>query len=280
MLAQRVATAVVGIPIILAVVLIGGLLYALVAAAILGLAALEFFAATDPEPHARTEGQTPHKPGGLFSPRLPAIVATCGIVLMALIAGEGLDYVTGAFFATICAVFLALVLVADPRTGLRDWTWTVAGVAYVGFLGAHLVLLRELPDGEDWVLLAVLATFVTDTFAYFTGKAWGRTKITPRISAGKTLEGTVGGYAAGFVAVFVLEWLLDVDMTVAETFLLAWVFPAVAMLGDLAESLIKRGGGVKDSSELVPGHGGLLDRMDSILFTVPLVFYFAIWIAY
>jgi phosphatidate cytidylyltransferase len=280
MLAQRVATAVVGIPIILAVVLIGGPLYALVAAAILALAALEFFAATDPELHTHIEGRAPSAGRGMFGPRLPAIVAVAGIVVMPLVAGEGLDYVTGALFATMGVVFVALVLVADPQTGLRDWTWTVAGAAYVGFLGAHLVLLRELPDGEDWVLLAVLATFATDTFAYFTGKAWGKTKITPRISAGKTLEGTVGGYAAGFVAVFVLEWLLDVDMSIAETFLLAWVFPAVAMLGDLAESLIKRGGGVKDSSELVPGHGGLLDRLDSILFTVPLAFYFAVWIAY
>jgi len=280
MLAQRVATAAVGIPIILAVTLVGGPLYIIVAAAILGVAALEFFAATDPEAHVRTEGQTPHAQRGLFTPRLPARVATIGVAVMALVASEGLDYVTGALALSIAVVFLALVLVAEPQTGLRDWTWTVAGIAYVGFLGAHLVLLRDIPEGEDWVLLAVLATFVTDTFAYFTGKMWGKTQITPRISAGKTLEGTIGGYAAGFVAVFVLEWLLGADMTFAETFLLAWIFPAVAMLGDLAESLIKRGGGVKDSSELVPGHGGLLDRLDSVLFTVPLVFYFAIWVVY
>ncbi len=279
MLAQRVATAVIGIPIIIAAILIGGLLYIVAVAAILTIAALEFFAATDPEGRAQSEGQAP-RARGMFNPRLPALVATGGILVMALVADEGLDYVTGALALSIAAVFLALVLQAEPETGLRDWTWTIAGIAYVGFLGSHLVLLRDIPDGEDWILLAVFATFATDTCAYFTGKLWGKTYITPRISAGKTLEGTIGGYAAGFVTVFLLEWFLDADMTLGETFLLAWIFPAVAMLGDLAESLVKRGGGVKDSSELVPGHGGLLDRLDSILFTVPLVYYFVIWVVY
>jgi phosphatidate cytidylyltransferase len=276
MLAQRVATAVVGIPVILVVTLIGGVLYTVIVAAILAVAALEFFAATDPEPaEAGSAGRR-----GMFSPRPPAALAVGAVVLIALLAGYGLPETTGTVAFAIAAVFVFLVLRAEPETGLRDWTWTIAGITYVGFLGAHLVLLRDLPEGEDWIILAVFATFATDTAAYFTGKAWGKTQISPRISAGKTLEGTVGGYAAGFVAVFVLEWITEADMSFAETFLLAWVLPAVAMLGDLAESLIKRGGGVKDTSELVPGHGGLLDRLDSVLFTVPLVFYFAIWVVY
>jgi len=275
MLAQRVATAVVGIPLILAAILIGGALYAVAVAVILTIAALEFYAATDPVPHDSPDGLS-----RIFRPRLAALIATPGVALTALAATEGLDYVTAAVALSIAAVFLALVLAGEPQTGLRDWQWAAAGIVYVGFLGAHLTLLRDLPQGEDWVLLATVATFAADTFAYFTGKLWGKTRITPRISAGKTLEGTVGGYVAGFLAVLLLNWLLDTDMTFAEAFLLAWVFPAVAMLGDLAESLIKRGGGVKDSSELVPGHGGLLDRLDSPLFTFPLVFYFVIWVVH
>ena len=275
MLAQRVATAVVGIPLILAAILLGGPVYTIPVAVILTIAALEFYAATDPVPHEAAAGVD-----RIFRPRLAALVAAAGVAFIALAAIEGLDYVTGAVALSIAAVFFALILAADPETGLRDWQWAAAGIVYVGFLGAHLTLLRDLPDGADWVLLAILATFAADTFAYFTGKLWGKTQITPRISAGKTLEGTIGGYVAGFLAVLVLNALLDTDMTFAEAFLLAWVFPCAAMLGDLAESLIKRGGGVKDSSELVPGHGGLLDRLDSPLFTVPLVFYFAIWVVY
>ena len=275
MLAQRVATAAVGIPLILAVILIGGPLYAIAVIVILKIAVLEFYAATDPVPHTASPGLA-----RLVRPRLPAVVGTSGVVVMALAATEGLDWVTGSMAITLAAVFFALILTAEPETGLRDWQWAAAGIVYVGFLGAHLTLLRDLPQGEDWVLLAILATFATDTFAYFTGKLWGKTHITPRISAGKTLEGTIGGYAAGFLAVMLLNAVLDTDMTFAEAFLLAWVFPGVAMLGDLAESLVKRGSGVKDSSELIPGHGGLLDRLDSPLFTFPLVFYFAIWVVY
>jgi phosphatidate cytidylyltransferase len=284
MLAQRVATAVIGIPLLLATIFIGGALYTIAVAAILTIAALEFYAATDHSGHTsgvEAVGHTVHTGAArIFAPRTAAIVATAGIGVTALLATEGLDYVTGGTALSIAAVFLALVLIADPDTGLRDFQWAAAGIVYIGFLGAHFTLLRDLPDGEDWVLLALLATFAADSFAYFTGKLWGKTRITPRISAGKTLEGTIGGYVAGFLAVLVLNALLDTDMSFAEAFLLAWIFPAFAMVGDLAESLIKRGGGVKDSSELVPGHGGFLDRLDSPLFTFPLVFYFAIWIAY
>jgi phosphatidate cytidylyltransferase len=173
-----------------------------------------------------------------------------------------------------------LIFQSEPREGLRDWTWALAGIAYVGFLGAHLVLIRDFPEGEDWVLLVVFATFATDTASFAAGKALGRTHVIPRISPGKTLEGYIGGYVGGVFAVFLLEWLLDANMNFAETFLLAWAFPAVAMLGDLAESMIKRGGGVKDASDLVPGHGGLLDRLDSLLFTAPLVYYFVLWVVF
>jgi phosphatidate cytidylyltransferase len=280
MLAQRVATAVVGIPLILAAILIGGAVYAIAVAVILVIAALEFYAATDPDDGGQRTADSRSEAARMLMPRLAALVATTGIAVVALVATEGLDYVTGATVLSIAAVFLALILVAEPKTGLRDWQWAAAGIVYVGFLGAHITLLRDLPEGEDWVLLAILATFAADTSAYFTGKLWGKTHITPRISPGKTLEGTIGGYVAGFLAVLLLNAVLETDMTFAEAFLLAWVFPGFAMLGDLAESLIKRGGGLKDSSELVPGHGGFLDRLDSPLFTFPLVFYFAIWVVY
>ena len=109
----------------------------------------------------------------------------------------------------------------------------------------------------------MFATFATDTAAYFVGRAIGSRQITPRISPGKTLEGTVGGFVAGVPAVFGLVWLTGLDVDELELLPLALLLPLVAMLADLAESLIKRGAGIKDTSELVPGHGGLLDRLDS-----------------
>jgi phosphatidate cytidylyltransferase len=280
MLLLRVLTAVVGIPVIIAVTLIGGVLFAAVAAAILALAVLEFYAATDPE----TETTSPRQPRlrrstpSLFGQRLPAFAGAAAVAVLVAGAYEGLDELTGALALSVAAVFLLLIVQGDPQAGLRDWVWALGGVAYVGFLGAHLVLLRELTDDGEWVFVAVFATFAADTAAYFVGRAIGSRQITPAISPGKTLEGSVTGFIAGVPAVFGLVWLTGLDVDELKLAPLALLLPLVAIVGDLAESLIKRGAGIKDASELVPGHGGLLDRLDSLLFTVPLVYYFVIWV--
>jgi phosphatidate cytidylyltransferase len=276
----RVLTAVVGIPIIITVVLIGGVIFATVAAALLTLAVLEFYAATDPETNqtARSQPRVRRSTPSMFGQRVPAFAGCAGVLLLAFAAYEGLDELTGALAVSIAGVFLLLVLQGDPQAGLRDWLWVTGGVAYIGFLGAHLVLLRELTDDGDWVFVAVFTTFAADTAAYFFGRAFGRTQITPAISPGKTLEGTIAGLIAGFAALFVLVWITGLDVDELELLPLAVLIPVAAIIGDLAESLIKRGAGVKDASELVPGHGGFLDRLDSVLLTTPLVYYYVLWI--
>ena len=170
-------------------------------------------------------------------------------------------------------------MLRQPVEGAVDWVAVVAAVVYVGFLGSYLVLLRDLDDDGEWVFLAVISTWIADTFAYFTGKLIGRNKMAPRISPGKTWEGTAGGIVGAIVAVVAIDLILDLPMSTGEALWLGAMLGPVAVLADLGESMLKRGAGVKDTSELVPGHGGLLDRLDSILFTVPLVYYFAIWVA-
>src|SRR3972149_2127267 len=150
-------------------------------------------------------------------------------------------------------------------------------LAALGRLGSHFVFLRDAPNGLDWLLLALFATFATDTCAYFVGQAIGRTKIAPAISPGKTLEGSLGGFAGGAAAVLLLNEVLHAGAG-AEIIPLALLLPLAGELGDLAESLIKRGAGVKDASHVIPGHGGFLDRLDSLLITVPLVYYYLTWI--
>ncbi len=277
MLAQRLLTAAVGIPVILALILIGGALYVAAVAVILVLGVLEFFAAADPESQAAAHPrlQPAHRPW--YRPRLPAVIGAAAVALTVIAADNGFDEWAGALVLAVAVTFLLLVLRAEPETGLRDWVWIIAGVTYVGFLGSHLVPLRDLDDDGDWVLLAVFSTFAADTAAYFVGRTIGRTRITPAISPGKTLEGTIGGLVVGFAAVFVLNWITGLDADREDLIPLALLLPFVAFIGDLAESLIKRGAGVKDTSELIPGHGGFLDRLDSILFTTPLVYYFVIW---
>lgn len=268
MLAQRLITAAIGIPVIVGVILLGGIVYAVVAGAILALASLEFCAIAE----------RPEEPRPLWRPRFPAIAAAAGAGLVVAGAETGFDEWSGAIAAAVALTLVAALLRADPPRDFGSWAAAGTAVAYIGFLGSHFVLLRDLGDGEEWVLLAVLGTWATDTFAYGFGRLFGRTKLAPRISPGKTVEGTVAAMIGGLVSVFVLGELFDLPMSTAEALLLCLIFPPFAVVGDLAESFVKRGAGVKDTSELVPGHGGFLDRLDSLLFTVPLVYYFAIWV--
>jgi phosphatidate cytidylyltransferase len=268
MLAQRLATAAIGIPIILAVTLIGGPLFTAVAALILALAALEFIHMLDADARSRP----------LWQPTPAALVAIAAVVAIAVGADNGLDYWTGALVAGVGLAFLYILAFSAVDEAPGDWLAIVGAVAYVGFLGSYLILLRDVHKGEHWLLLAVLGTWATDTAAYAVGRAVGSNKMAPRISPGKTWEGTAGALIGGLIAVPILNWPLQLPMSTGEAILLGALLPPVAVLADLGESMLKRGAGVKDTSELVPGHGGFLDRLDSILFTVPLVYYFAIWV--
>jgi len=279
MLVQRVATAIVGIPIIVAVILVGGALYVAVAAAILALCVLEFFHAVDARAGAPAGATLTERLSEVFLQRQPVAYVAAGATVILAIAGDsGFDEWTGALAGAIAVSFVFLILTRDPRDGLRDWGFTISAIAYIGFLGSHLILLRDAPDGREWVLLAVFSTFIADTLAYFVGRSIGRTKIIPEISPRKTLEGTVAGIISGVIAVIALNYALDLDAGLAEIVPLGVLLPLAAFFGDLAESMIKRGTGIKDTSDFVPGHGGFLDRIDAVLFTVPLVYYWLIWV--
>jgi phosphatidate cytidylyltransferase len=128
------------------------------------------------------------------------------------------------------------------------------------------------------VLLAVLTVWITDTGAYFVGKPLGRHKLAPHISPGKTWEGAAGGQLAGLIAVIGLTEAFGLDVDIVHVVALGLIVPTVAQIGDLAESALKRGLGVKDSSGLVPGHGGVLDRLDSLLFAAPTVYWYLRWL--
>lgn len=286
MLAQRVITAAVGIPIIIGLTLLGGLPYAIIAGAILGIASLEYYVATDPALAGRgpqsAGPESPISPGpaAFLRQRGTAMLGAAIAGALAIAAREGFDELTGVLAIGVAALFVPLVLRGEPEEGLQDFAWVAPGIAYIGFLGAHLVLLRELGDDGKWVFLVVLGTWSTDTFSYFAGRAFGRHHPVPSISPGKTTEGFIAGFAGGFASIMVLDMVFDLPMSTQEAAVLGLLFPVAAMVGDLAESLIKRGSHIKDTSGLVPGHGGFLDRLDSILFTAPLVYYFVIWAVY
>ena len=281
MLPQRVATAVIGVPAILALIWAGGAWLSVVLGILLFIAALEFYAAVAPAPTNATLVENPLAAISpvplprLLNQRPLGLMGAAFTALLVAAAHHGGDWWAGALALAIVAPFLWLMLRGDRERALPDWLQCVGGVVYIGWLGSHLVLLRHLDNGRDWVYLAVFATFANDTSAYFVGRALGRTKLVPRISPGKTVEGSLGGILFGALGLVLLNYALGLRLDVWPLIPLAVLVPVAAQLGDLAESLIKRGAGVKDAGVLLPGHGGVLDRLDSVLFVVPVVYYYA-----
>ena len=183
------------------------------------------------------------------------------------------------------AVFLIIVFISQTFRFQKDFSKmltgmgvTVLGVMYLAFLGGFLIATRV---GFDSVLSTKLPLFFfivifgSDSGQYFTGKAIGKRKLAPAISPGKTVEGAIGGLiaAAGFAALCTL--LFFPELPYQFSIPLGIVMAALGMLGDLAESAIKRGSKTKDAASILPGHGGLLDRLDSLLFNAPVLYYFA-----
>ena len=179
------------------------------------------------------------------------------------------------------AVMLSLILLVflPKKEGVfTSWAWTIAGILYVGWLLSLLVVLR-IEAGRDWLYLALFATFGSDTAAYFIGRAIGRHKLAPNISPGKTWEGAVAGLLGAVIIslLFTLNTPLQLPLKYGQAILLGLLISVFGQLGDLAESLLKRNSGVKDSGSLMPGHGGLLDRMDSIVFAGVVVYLYYIF---
>ncbi len=180
--------------------------------------------------------------------------------------------------STLVLPLIWLVLQAHKEKTFTSWAWTVAGILYVGWLLSHLVALRDLDDGRNWIFFALFSTFASDTAAFFTGRALGRHKLAPHISPGKTWEGAIGGILGAIIVslLFVLPTPLILPFNWGQAVLLGLIVSIMGQLGDLVESLFKRNMGVKDSGKLVPGHGGFLDRMDSIIFAGAVVYYYVV----
>ncbi|MDO8579018.1 MAG: phosphatidate cytidylyltransferase [Dehalococcoidales bacterium] len=181
------------------------------------------------------------------------------------------------------AITLSLIglLIRRPREqAFNSWAWTMAGVLYTGWLLSYLVALRGSTDGRNWVLLALFATFASDTAAFFVGRTWGRRKLEPTISPAKTWEGSIAGICGAIIitCLFTLPTPLQINIPWWQGVILGLLVSVFGQFGDLIESLLKRNMGVKDSSHLLPGHGGLLDRMDSVVFAGVLVYYYMLWV--
>jgi phosphatidate cytidylyltransferase len=273
-LAQRVISAALLLPLIIALVWwnVWSVAAAVAIATVIGL--LELYAA--------------FRQGG-YQPRVAVGLAGALAIILALTlqSTAAVDLILPVLTLTIIGSLLAELVYENQPGALPSWGLTLAGSSYLAWLLGHFILLRSLgtplndsifkqfgmQPGVGWIYCVCAITWLQDTAAYFVGRRFGRHKLAPILSPKKTWEGAVGGMIGAILTGIGCVLLLGLPITLLQGALLGVVGGIVGPLGDLSESLIKRRVGLKDAGNLIPGHGGLLDRVDSILFTGPLLYY-------
>jgi phosphatidate cytidylyltransferase len=266
-LRQRAISAAILVPPLLLVLALGGIWIAAVVAIATALAAVEVFRL------ARSAGY-------------PSLAGLGTVLAVAIVVDPAVPQVVQGSGLLLGAVGLILIAVAafashDPREGVATWMTTVFGALYVALLGFVVRLgqaapalpsdsaLAGLGAERGWILLLVVGVWSFDTGAYFVGRRFGRRRFLTHISPSKTYAGLIGGLAAGTIIVGAVLWGLGQPPLMG--LVLGPLIGFAAQAGDLAESMIKRAAGAKDSGDLIPGHGGILDRIDSFLFAAPVV---------
>jgi len=256
----RLISAAVLLPVVALVVTIGGIPFIITALVVALLAGFELFSLL------RLRGYHPFTGLGL------------AITALLVLDPSVMPAVSRQTLLTAVLVFSLLwPLTQRQREGsLVNWALTVAGAIYIGWLAAHLVFLRALPRGMEWTVMTLIGTWSTDSGAYLAGRRWGNRRLAPEISPKKTWEGALGGVTACVTATALLGvyWLGVSPLAAA---VLGLSVAIAAILGDLIESWVKRQLGAKDSGITIPGHGGMLDRIDSLLLTGVVVYYFVIY---
>jgi phosphatidate cytidylyltransferase len=154
----------------------------------------------------------------------------------------------------------------------------IFGIMYIPLLTSHFILLRLLENGVYWILLVLIISIVGDTAGLYIGKYFGKNKLSVLVSPGKTIEGTIGLVVGSVLGSLIFSYFFFPDVSRVHILIISFVGSIIGQLGDLCESAIKRNYGLKDASSLLPGHGGLLDRMDSLIFTAPFVYYYRIFV--
>ena len=299
----RAVTAFALLPLVIWLIWTGGLWFALLIAVAASLATLELNllpgAAAPPEPAPDDGAELTRKSDALPPSRGARRKAKGESAAAQEHAVARSQTLSGAAIASAGAAFLIpllhhaplpflsveLVLVAVTVAGFCDALFfehdlakvprriglAVLGPVYAGLMLSALVRLRQLDDGFWWVILALVVTWANDTGAYFAGRAFGRRKLFERVSPSKTWEGAIGGAAASVAGALLVAfvWLHALPLWAAS--LIALGASVLGPLGDLSESMLKRAYGAKDSGRTLPGHGGMLDRIDALLFNAPLV---------
>lgn len=256
----RVITAIIGIIVVLGLVWLGSVPFTAAVFAVSLLALLEYWRML--------------KKINIFVLLKPAVL------FLFLIIGASGFYSIPIFFGVVLFsfIFLLYLILAVKQSEMNDLIYTVFGVLYFGIGFGSLVMLRgmhqlslpeEIPidQGIFFILFALIGTWASDSFAYLVGKKWGKRKMAPHISPNKTMEGLAGGVIGCILLDTAFASVLQLE--IFRAFVFSVVIAVMAPMGDLFESYIKRACGVKDSGNILPGHGGMMDRFDSLLFVAP-----------
>ncbi|MDO8947298.1 MAG: phosphatidate cytidylyltransferase [Desulfocapsaceae bacterium] len=205
------------------------------------------------------------------------------LAILALLPSLSVAYVpslgiTGGLLLSILLLsFYILYYYSQLQDPLLFFSRAFFGVTYVGFLAAHLLLLYLLPEGSSWILVLTAITAGSDSGAYYCGRALGKHKLCPLVSPKKTIEGAIGGLVAGVAVAVLVAMLLRLQVSLFFLIPAAILLAGIGIVGDLTESIIKRATGTKDSGTLLGGHGGVLDRVDSLLFAGPVFYYLLVF---
>ena len=217
-----------------------------------------------------------------MSPSRQIVAGGTLFILMARAFWPEISIPVFLFFILLAMAFHVISYEKGNPHAAMDFAISATGLIYIGWIGSYLMDIRSLPLGGWWLMLILPAVWLADTGAYFIGTRFGRNKMVPRLSPKKSWEGFVGGVITGSVGVGLLAVAYStwgpLNITFGQGVMLGLVVSSLSVFGDLGESMIKRQVGMKDSGQLLPGHGGSLDRIDSWLWGAVVGYYFVIWL--
>ena len=251
---QRVITAVVGVPVLLLLIYLGGIPFAALVAVLMAAGTYEVYQMVRKE---RTF-------------LLAAVLISEAVMLVSVYAG----WKSWSSIGLMCAFLLIFIyaILHFPQVDLNDMAINFLAVLYIGWTLGHLIAIERLPYGTTMLFYLFVAIWSSDTGAYFTGRFLGRHKLAPHVSPHKTIEGAVGGVVTTVVVLLLVNSYFKL-CAVEEIIVLGIVLSIVGQIGDLVESMFKRFVNVKDSGNVLPGHGGVLDRFDSLIMAAPFLYY-------